>query len=43
MVLALDGDSTMTSFVPPLFFVVFAVLVLAGTLFPSCNLRHGRL
>jgi hypothetical protein len=40
MVLALEGDSTMTSLVPPLLLTfeavpAFAVAFLAGTLFPS--------
>src|SRR5580658_2685137 len=50
MVLALEGDSTMTSLVPPLLLTfeavpvfAFAVAFLAGTLFPSCNLRVDRL
>jgi hypothetical protein len=52
MVLALEGDSTMTSLVPPLlltfeavpvFAFAFAVAFLAGTLFPSCNPRGDRL
>ena len=44
MVLALEGDSTMTSLVPPLLLTfeavpafAFAVAFLAGTLFPSCK------
>ena len=43
MVLALEGDSTMTSLVPRLLLTfeavpafAFAVAFLAGTLFPSC-------
>ena len=50
MVLALDGDSTMTSFVPPLVLPLeavpafaFAVAFLAGTLFPSSHPRRDRL
>ena len=50
MVRAFDGDSTMTSLVPPLLFAfeavpafAFAVAFLAGTLFPSWNPRRDRL